>query len=77
MAQNHYQWGTERTMVEKPQTKTGMYEISNLDHVNAKVDALVQKIESLNVSPPMSLLLWVSMQRKLSLGFLHMTCLLH
>ena len=52
MAQNHYQWGTERTNVEKPQPKTGMYEISNLDHVNAKVDALVQKIESLNVSPP-------------------------
>ncbi|KAI5438249.1 hypothetical protein KIW84_024119 [Lathyrus oleraceus] len=52
MAQNHYQWGSDRTMVEKPQTKGGMYEISSLDHVNAKVDALAQKIESLNVSPP-------------------------
>jgi hypothetical protein len=51
MAQNHYQWGNKRTPVEKSQLKGGMYEVSSLDHVNAKVDALTQKIESLCVSP--------------------------
>ncbi|PNX59899.1 retrotransposon gag protein, partial [Trifolium pratense] len=51
MAQNHYQWGSERTPVEKTQTKGGMYEISGIDHVNAKIDALAQKIESLTTAP--------------------------
>ena len=51
MAQNHYQWGSERTSVEKPPTKDGMYEISSLDHVNAKVDALTQKIENTTITP--------------------------
>ncbi|KAK2414421.1 hypothetical protein QL285_037012 [Trifolium repens] len=51
MAQNHYHWGSEITTVEKPQTKGGMYEISNIDHVNAKIDALTQKIESLTTTP--------------------------
>ena len=35
MAQNHCQWGGERTPGEKSQTKGGMYEISSLDHVHA------------------------------------------
>ena len=51
MAQNHYQWGSERAAVEKPPTKGGMYEISSLDQVNAKVDALTQKIENLTLTP--------------------------
>ncbi|XP_045791275.1 uncharacterized protein LOC123885979 [Trifolium pratense] len=51
MVQNHYQWGNERTTIEKPQTKGGMYEISNMDHINAKLDALTQKIESLTNAP--------------------------
>ncbi|XP_045827939.1 uncharacterized protein LOC123919930 [Trifolium pratense] len=51
MAQNHYQWGSERAPVEKTQTKGGMYEISNMDHINAKLDALTQKIESLTNAP--------------------------
>ncbi|XP_058726309.1 uncharacterized protein LOC131597641 [Vicia villosa] len=56
MAQNHYQWGSERapserTSGEKSSTKSGMYEISSLDRVNAKVDALTQKIENLTVAP--------------------------
>ncbi|MCI80160.1 hypothetical protein A2U01_0101431, partial [Trifolium medium] len=51
MAQNHYQWGSERTPAEKPQTKGGMYEISSIDHVNGKLDALTQKIESLTTAP--------------------------
>ncbi|XP_050878148.1 uncharacterized protein LOC127081964 [Lathyrus oleraceus] len=51
MAQNHYQWGSERTSIEKPPTRGGMYEISSLDHVNAKVDALTQNIENLTITP--------------------------
>lgn len=51
MEKNHYQWGGERTSIEKPQPKGGMYEFSGIDHVNAKVDALTQKIESLTITP--------------------------
>ncbi|XP_045791784.1 uncharacterized protein LOC123886512 [Trifolium pratense] len=51
MAQNHYQWGSERAAIEKSQTKGGMYEVSGIDHVNAKIEALSQKIESLTLSP--------------------------
>src|SRR4051812_11480585 len=51
MAQNHYQWGGEQAALEKAQTKGGMYEISGIDRVNAKVDALTQKIENLTVTP--------------------------
>lgn len=51
MAQNHYQWGGERTPVEKSQTKGGMYEISSLDKVTAKVDALAQKLDNLTIPP--------------------------
>lgn len=51
MAQNHYQWGGERTSVEKSQPKRGMYEVSGIEHVNAKEDALTQKIESLAITP--------------------------
>jgi hypothetical protein len=51
MAQNHYQWGSERTTLEKPQTKGGMYEIRGIDHVNAKLDALTKTLESLTTAP--------------------------
>lgn len=51
MAQNHYHQGGERTSIEKPQPKGGMYEVSGIDHVNDKVDALTQKIESLTITP--------------------------
>jgi hypothetical protein len=51
MAQNHYQWGSERTTVEKSQTKGGMYEISSIDLINAKLDALTKKLESLTTAP--------------------------
>jgi hypothetical protein len=51
MAQNHYQWGSERTTVEKSQTKGGMYEISSIDHINAKLDALTQKFKNLTKTP--------------------------
>lgn len=44
MAQNDCQWGSDRTSIERSQTKGGMYEINGLDHVSAKVDALKQKL---------------------------------
>ena len=52
MAQNHFQWGSERAGVEKPTPKGGMYEVNGIDRVNAKVDALTQKIKSLAITPP-------------------------
>lgn len=51
MAQNHYQWEGEQNFVEKRLIKGGMYEVNGIDHVNAKVDALTKKIESLNITP--------------------------
>ena len=51
MAQNHYQWGSERANVEKSQTKGGMSEVNILDQVNAKVEALTQKLENLTTIP--------------------------
>lgn len=52
MAQNHYQWGSERALAEKGQPKAGMYEVSSFDHLSAKVDALYKKIDSLTITPP-------------------------
>ncbi|XP_058750988.1 uncharacterized protein LOC131624001 [Vicia villosa] len=54
--QNHYQWGSKRAQSEKysgekSSKNNGMYEISSLDRVNAKVNALTQKIENLTVAP--------------------------
>lgn len=51
MGQNHYQWGIERASVENKETKGGIYEVSFLDHTSAKMDAIVQKVESLFVNP--------------------------
>jgi predicted choloylglycine hydrolase len=51
MAQNHYKWTDERAINSSPSKKeAGMSEISNYDHLAAKVDALTQKFEKLNVS---------------------------
>jgi len=52
MAHNHYQWTNERAITASTPSKkeAGMYEISNFDHLAAKVDALTQKIEKMNVS---------------------------
>jgi len=54
MAQNHYQWTSERavTVVAPPPSKkeASMYEVSNLDHLSAKVDTLSQKFDKLSVS---------------------------
>ena len=51
MAKNHYQWGSDIAVVEKPQTKGGMYEVSSLDQVNTKVEDLNQKPERLTTTP--------------------------
>jgi hypothetical protein len=52
MAQNHYKWTDERAIANSSPSKkeVGMYEVSNYDHLAAKVDALTQKFEKLNVS---------------------------
>ncbi|XP_050915142.1 uncharacterized protein LOC127130121 [Lathyrus oleraceus] len=51
MAQNHFQWGGECATVEKPTLKGGTYEVNGINRVNAKMDALTQKIESLAITP--------------------------
>ena len=64
MAQNHYQWTNERAITASSPYKkeAGMYEISSLDHLAAKVDALTQTFDKMNVSvvtpTPLSLPLW-------------------
>jgi len=54
MAQNHYQWTSERaiTVVAPSPSKkeAGMYEVSDLDHLNAKVNTLFKKFDKLTVS---------------------------
>jgi hypothetical protein len=52
MAQNHYEWTDERPVTNSSPSRKeeGMYEVSNYDHLAAKVDALTQKFEKLNVS---------------------------
>ena len=62
MAQNHYKWLSERAInvvAPTPSKKeAGMYEVSALDHLSAKVDALFQKFDKLTISvvtpPPAS-----------------------
>lgn len=51
MAQNLYQWGTERAQVEKKETKGGIHEVNNLDHMNTMMDAIAPKVESLVINP--------------------------
>jgi len=52
IAQNHYQWTSERDITASSPSKkeAGMYEISSLDHLVAKIDALTQKIDKMNTS---------------------------
>ena len=52
MAQNHYQWTSERVITASSPSKkeAGMFEISSLDHLAAKVDALTQKFDKMNTS---------------------------
>jgi hypothetical protein len=52
MAQNHYQWTSERAITASSPSKkeAGKYEISSLDHLATKVDALTQKFDKMNIS---------------------------
>jgi len=52
LAYNHYQWTNERALTAPTPSKKeeGMYKVSNFDHLAAKVDALTQKIEKMNVN---------------------------
>jgi len=52
MAQNHYQWTNERAITASSPSKkeAGIDEISSLDHLAAKVDALTLKFDKMNVS---------------------------
>ena len=51
MAQNHYQWGTERATVEKKETQGGKHEISSLDMMQVKMDALALKVQNMSQNP--------------------------
>jgi len=52
MALNLYQWTDERTLaISSPSEKeVGMNESSSFDHLSAKVDALSQKFDNINIS---------------------------
>jgi len=52
MAKNHYQWTNERAITASSPSKkeAGIDEISSLDHLAAKVDALTLKFDKMNVS---------------------------
>ena len=52
MALNLYQWTDERAIIDSSPSKEreGMNEISSLDHLSVKVDALSQKFDKINIS---------------------------
>ena len=52
MALNLYKWTDERAIIDSPpfKEKAGMNEISCLDHLSVKVDALSQEFDKINVS---------------------------
>jgi len=52
ITQNHYQWTNERSIIASSPSKKEacMYEISSLDHLAAKVDALTQIFDKMNTS---------------------------
>jgi len=54
MAQNNYQWTSKRAItVVAPspfKREADMYEVYDLDHLNAKVDTIFQKFDKLSVS---------------------------
>ncbi|KEH21672.1 hypothetical protein MTR_7g014910 [Medicago truncatula] len=54
MAQNHYQWTSERAIAAVAPSsfkkEARMYEAYTLDHLNAKVDTLFKKFDKLSIS---------------------------
>lgn len=52
ITKNHHARGSVRQVDDKSTHKTsGMYEVNVFDHMNTKVDALYQKIDSLSIAP--------------------------
>lgn len=52
MAKNHHSWGSVRKVATKSTPKTsGLYEFNVFDHMNAKVDAIYQNIDTLRITP--------------------------
>lgn len=52
MSKNHHSWGSVWQVTTKSTPKTnGLYEFNVFDHMNAKVDAFYQKINSLSIAP--------------------------
>ena len=51
MAQNHYQWGAERATVEKKETQGGVHEISSMNMMQAKMDALALRVDNISQNP--------------------------
>ncbi|XP_050877733.1 uncharacterized protein LOC127081527 [Lathyrus oleraceus] len=51
MAQNHYQWESERAQVEKRDTIGGIHEVNCMDMIRAKMDALALKVEHMSANP--------------------------
>lgn len=51
MTQNHYHWTNERAITASSPSKkeASIHEVSNFDHLAAKVDALTLKFEKMNV----------------------------
>ena len=51
MAQNHYQWISERAITApSSQKEPGKYEVSSFDHLASKVDALFAKFDKLSIN---------------------------
>src|SRR4051812_22479530 len=49
--QNHYQRGAERATVEKNEAQGGLHEISCMDMMNSKMDALTLRLENMSQNP--------------------------
>jgi hypothetical protein len=50
MAQNHQSWGVERATVEKKEAQGGVHELSSIDMMQAKMDALALKVEHMCIN---------------------------
>lgn len=51
MAKNYHSWGSTCEINVKSSKTCGLYEVNPFVHMNAKVDALYQKIENISISP--------------------------
>lgn len=58
-AKNHHSWGSVYDRSAKAPQNGDIYEVSQLDHMNSKVDASYQKLENLIVAQSASTLVTV------------------